>query len=555
MILTDNINLFWASTIIEVLVKNDITEFYISPGSRSTPLVVAVAKNSKANSYIVYDERSAGFSALGSAKNSGKAAALICTSGSALSHYYPAIIEAEASGIPMIILSADRPAEMHNVGANQTTQQIGIFDAHAGLNLNIEAPFSDSSRNNLSQKDIISISSQIVDHTLNSDNKIVHLNIQFREPLAPSKQDFDDNVDELKDLIKETKSLKVFDHKNIIDELKEAKNPLIILANSNCKIPDLSSSNIPVFADINSNYKSQSIDHFDQILLSEKFKNEKPDHVLIIGAFIVSKRLLQYLESCSCPIIGINDLGINYNPNSNLRDVIKSDPSDLLQAISNIKKDNTDWIQKWERANSSIQTEIRNFDEFSEIKIVKHIFEQLDGQQVFISNSMPIRTSDMYAINTNNTVFSSRGVSGIDGNISTSIGIYNSSGQKTYVLIGDLAFIHDLNSLTRLDKANIKIILFNNGGGGIFNFLPIAKYDDVFEEFFETPHNHNFELSCKNFGVEYFQASDNKSFSDQFDMFSNSNNSSVFEIKLDRRENFNHYKTLQQKIKSILDEL
>ncbi|MDC1067938.1 2-succinyl-5-enolpyruvyl-6-hydroxy-3-cyclohexene-1-carboxylic-acid synthase [Candidatus Kapabacteria bacterium] len=556
MIIKDNINLFWASVIVEELIRNNITQFYVSPGSRSTPFVIAITRNINTKCKIVYDERSAAFQAIGYAKSSGKAAVLICTSGSAVTHYYPAIIEAEATGIPLLIFSSDRPIELQNTGANQTINQTNIFNNHVNYFQNIDTP-SES----VKIEYLLSLLNYCINVSQFPKKGGVHLNFRFREPLEPTKAYLSDSyIDSIADWENSKTIFKQYNNpifNSHLNDLKNnilnAKKPLIIVGRVGVEIN--LPINIPVFNDVQSNviFSDNVINYYDNILLSKSISDNKPDLVIIIGDAVISKRLMKYINSAETNIISVMDRITNYDPDSNISKSYLSNYNQFEKLMIDINLKSTKWLEYWISNNSIVKDVLNDFNEFSEIYFSKMILQKLSDATIFISNSTPVRSFDMYAVNKSNVIYSNRGASGIDGIISTTIGISDGTNDFVYLVIGDLAFIHDLNSLTNIMKSKVKIILYNNNGGGIFNFLPIAKHEDVFTENFITPHTYSFDNIAKNFDIPYCFADNSVDFDKQLNHVINSDSPLLFEIRYDNKKNHQYYNNIQKTIKDKLN--
>ena len=557
MILKNNINSLWGSIIIEELCRNGNTQFYISPGSRSTPLTFAVSKNSKANYKIIYDERSAAFHALAFAKASGKAAVLICTSGSAMSNYFPALVEAKQGNHPMIVLSADRPSELQNTGANQTMDQVDFYGKHVKKSLNFEAP-SDN-------EDLTQLLSNIDDLIYLSHSGMmgpVHINIRFREPLAPQNQKFNNSsLKNIENWIKGTDLYKNHDQsdfefdniESLIEEITTMKS-IVFFADTRKENLEINNSNQIVFNDVQSNIQwdesSSVINYFDQILLTEDSFNNKAELVVIVGRNTVSKRFLKYISSPKTKIYTLNEDDYKFDPEILVSNRIKTDLEKFVVSLNKIENKNQDWLNHWIGKNSELSFYLSTLEtELSELKLATEFDEYFQNENVYISSSMPIRFMDMYNSKSENKFYSNRSLSGIDGVVSSAIGFAEGKKKNIYLIIGDLALIHDLNALSTLRNSpiNLKIILVNNKGGGIFNFLPIADYEG-FTEFFETPHEFNFKEISKQFMDRYFYLNNTKKFQNVLANFKEFEGNALLEIEVDIKENFNIYKEIQEEI-------
>ena len=555
MILKNNINIFWASLIIEELIRCGVGKFFISPGSRSTPLTVSVAKNTKAKSKIVFDERSAAFQALGFSKVSGKPAVLICTSGSAAANYYPAIIEAERSNIPLIVISADRPPELQNSGANQTFDQQNLYGQHVLEFLNLTPP-----NTNVQIGSLLSNIDNLFYKSFNLKGP-VHLNCMYREPLAPINQEFELNdipSDWEKGLLPYSITKKA-DSKISIDSISnefKGKKTLVIIGEIGLSNKEINDPSVPILKDIQANIQTPSnstIYYYDQILLLENIQRLKPEKVILIGRNIVSKRLLKFIGDCD--ITHFIDLDYKYDPEFRVKIKYISDYRDSINLVQKLEAD-PGFLNDWKTIDDRIDKELSDFNEveLSEYYLCKKLQENLQEAVFYISSSMPIRFMDMYFKQKNGQLFfSNRGVSGIDGVISSAIGAAEYLDKTVYLIIGDLAFYHDLNALLalKMSDSKLKIILINNKGGGIFRFLPISKSEDVFEDYFVTPHNFEFSDIIKQNFNNVNQISKKEEFDDAFNEFNKDFESSLLEIITDNKLNYEQYQKIQSKIKEI----
>ncbi len=539
-IFMNTLNTYWSSLVIEELVRNGINHFVISPGARSTPLVSATALHKKTKCYVAYDERGAGFYALGYAKAMGKPAVLISTSGTAPANYFPAVIEAYQENIPMIILSADRPIELQDCGANQTINQSNLFGNYTQWTFNFPCP------------DIV-IPPEFVLTTMNqacakSEIGPVHLNFMFREPLTPIMEKI---PAQYRQNIKKWESQKTpfttYHSPNIciskenIDyiskKLKNSKKCLISVGTLYSKkdqedvLKLIKKLDCPVYADITSGLRltecgTNIIKHFDQELLSEKFNHFiAPDLLLHIGGKITSKRFSQFFNLNRPQYYFV----INHH-NNRLDDIhivthqFQSNISSFCKKLkSKVTKFNNEYLTTFQNLAKKTQVIIENNcnkqNNFNEVFISREISKNINEKQaLFLSNSMPIRDMELYSVEKKSLVQtgSNRGVSGIDGIISTSAGYAKGINKTTTLLIGDIAFIHDINALSSLSKTQIPliIVLINNKGGGIFNFLPISEHKDICKEFFITPHNYDFCGACKTFQIPYHKANSKQEFTE-----------------------------------------
>ncbi|MGA9292829.1 MAG: 2-succinyl-5-enolpyruvyl-6-hydroxy-3-cyclohexene-1-carboxylic-acid synthase [Ignavibacteriaceae bacterium] len=587
-----NRNILWTETFVKELSSAGVKYACISPGSRNTPLTLAFANNKKIKSFVHIDERSCAFFGLGLAKSSRSPVVLVSTSGTATAELYPAIIEAYQQRIPLIVCTADRPPELLDCGANQTINQNNLYKNHIRWFLDVGLPEPITRR----IKHIKVVARRAVYESLIRSKGPVHLNFPFRKPFEPDAYT-DDVGQEILDLANELSFDKEEffkeDEKNISNEkwfieifnhLKNYEKGLIIAGPENYdpafnkKCQELSQElGYPILADgasqlrFGSHNKKNVLSNFEGFLRSEFFiNNNKPDIILQFGRTITSKTLDIYLEKCSASRFMINEFGDWFDPSNKATAAVSCKPfifcEKMLEIIYSEKIDRkiNGWLSLFieaEKISDSIKDEIINeSDSINEARIVTEIINNLpENSHVMISNSMPIRDFDYFAGNTNKNIaiYNNRGASGIDGIISTALGIAADHNKPAFLITGDLAFYYDLNGLLAAKKYSIPliIILINNNGGGIFEVLPISKYKDVFNEFFLAPHFLDFSYFVKGYGGNYFSIEDWESFHKEFQSALNRNNFSVLEIKTDAAKSLELRKKYWHEIEKQLMQL
>ncbi len=582
---TENLNILWASLIVEELVRQNIDLFCISPGSRSTPLTVAVARHHQAKSRIFYDERAAAYFAVGYARATGKVAPLIATSGTAMANYLPAVVEASADFVPMLILSADRPPELRQTGANQTIIQPDIYGNYVRWQFDLPCPDE-----MIPPSMVLTTVDQACYRAHRSPAGPVHLNCMFREPLAPIPKEIPSNyLDSIQPWLHNqypfteySKEGSFFDPnsdlmKRITGILEKTQNGLIVFGQLRTTEERVQAVQLaerihwPVFADVTSGLRltkelSNQLVHFDLLLLSERFKQDlKPETILHIGRQIISKRFLQFVEKYPPEnYILVRDDPERYDPFHGITLRLEADVAKFCHWIAENSQNISDekWVKSLlkvsQRAQQIIKDVLKKNSKLNEPEIARIIARNLPGNwSLFLANSLPIREVDMFASLEGQIVpvISNRGASGIDGNIATACGYATGSHRPVTLLIGDLAFLHDLNSLMLISSLPqpIVIVLLNNQGGGIFSFLPIAQFDSVFEKYFATPHNYSFEYAARMFGIEYTSPKDLPEFSRIYRRAISKGRSIVIEVRTHRDENFKLHQLIQQAIVKGLD--
>ncbi|MGA1867342.1 MAG: 2-succinyl-5-enolpyruvyl-6-hydroxy-3-cyclohexene-1-carboxylic-acid synthase [bacterium] len=571
-------NILWASLIIEELIRNKIHYFCISSGSRSAPLTVAVARNPKATSIIWRDERGAAFHALGYARATGIPAVVICTSGTAGANYLPAIIEASVSNCPLLIISADRPPELRQTGANQTIEQFDIFDGY--VRWKFELPCPDET---IAPEMVLTTIDQAIYRSRRLPAGPVYINCMFREPLVPIDNPMKPRYSA--HLAQWEESQAPFTHYHyplltpsedaiqaVADICNNTKRGIMVIGplspqtNREKVFQLIKSLNWAIFTDITSGFRvgherENFVSYFDQILLTpEGYNSYSPDTVLHIGGQITSKRLLEYLMVQ--PIkeyIIVKDHPLRHDPLHRATMRIETDIVSfctlLLPHLTSDKDSHwqNEWVLRSRRIQGIIDDYFNQHQTISEPGVAYHIAKTIpENNGLFLGNSMAIRDMDMYAAISGRPVVvtANRGASGIEGLIATASGFMVGLDAPVTAILGDISFLHDLSSLSQLTSLPQKliIVILNNHGGGIFSFLPIAQCDDVFEPYFGTPHKFSFGLCAKNFNVHYYQPKTMVSFLEDYKRALNEEQSSIVEINTNRKDNWDLHQALQNTI-------
>jgi len=455
---------------------------------------------------------------------------LICTSGTALANYYPAVIEAKESGVPMIIISADRPPALRGIGSSQTIDQLNIFGNRALYFHEVGEPtgaLSDIKR-------IHSLGQQAIDIATYRGGA-VHINYPFRKPLEPSKERLNKQIQlsekQFKDHIKSENAItRRVSHLNptILSLMTASKKPVILCGPSDParslqrlvrKTGDL--LNAPIIAEPGSSisYQDEDINRYEQFLRNpEHLSDLKPDLILRFGDQPFTKSLLMALDSWS------DVLTIHFNTKEAMQDhQLSVDYHVHCESIDDFdyseieKKTASEWFSKWKKLDQKSQSVLKNElsaeTKLTDGHIFHHISSSLDENwNIMLSNSFPARDMALFG-NHRKDQFVNRGAAGIDGIISTAIGQHIAGNQPTCCMIGDLAFLHDSNALLSLNKMKhpFVVVVVNNGGGTIFRMLPVAKMnhnvdsEDLFKTYFETPQQTNLKKLAKANGIEFIR--------------------------------------------------
>jgi len=524
-----NNNFAYARAFAKTVIKLGLRYVCISPGSRNTPLALAFAREKKLKKLIILDERSSAFYALGLARKTAKPVAIITTSGTAVAELYPAVAEAYNSHVPLLLLTADRPPELHGAGANQTITQENIFEKNITACFNAGLPAT----NKKSLKKIVNIARNAYSKACEGP---VHVNFPFRKPLEPFSFNARLDTKFLDSLINSTAIFTASENKNlpqlnsILKKISRAKKILIFSGGGNFEkrfghelLKFARKIGAPIIADAYSPLKFMA-SATSEILVNTAsicYGNKKhlfyeSDLLLHFGNAPTASSLLDFYRTLPAEKIAIDRYGELHDPSRTVSKILKINPLFFLQRITHaIEPKEKEWSRKIliqeNKAENFKERFLKTMPFNFEGKLIYEILKKIpDSANVFVSNSMPIRDLDYFAprFKKNITIFSNRGVSGIDGIISTAGGIAYASKNPTFLITGDLAFLHDLNGLATLRKYNINLTIFliNNNGGGIFRLLPIAREEKDFEEIFLTPHNLNFEKIANAFSLDYYLA-------------------------------------------------
>ncbi|WP_243472216.1 2-succinyl-5-enolpyruvyl-6-hydroxy-3-cyclohexene-1-carboxylic-acid synthase [Winogradskyella sp. MH6] len=549
-----------SQTVVTLCKTHNVKHIIISPGSRNAPLTIGFTHDEFFNCYSIVDERCAAFFALGIAQQLQEPVALVCTSGSALLNYYPAISEAYYSNIPLLVLSADRPKHLIDVGDGQTIKQKNVYGEHvlysANLKLDLkdkeqkstddELPIMRSIENKLErflglQKDIQSHNeSEIHDAITISRLKSgpVHINVPFDEPLYETVDELSINPKPFS-IADRTEKIDDFEIKSLLDVWHSAKRKMILVGvlqpNSIEEqwLRELADDDsILVFTETTSNLHHPDffpgIDKMIAPLNEEEFQSLQPDILLTFGGMIVSKKIKAFLRQYKPEDHWHVDL---FNANDTffcLDKHIKLTPNTFLktflpQVTHHTKSDyKTNWL-KVRQKRRKLQDDYLKTIPFSDFTVFNTLLKSVPKQsQLQLGNSSAIRYAQLFQLRKNIAVFCNRGTSGIDGSTSTAIGAALANTQRTTFITGDLSFFYDSNALwNNYIPKNFRIIVINNEGGGIFRILPGHKNTENFDTYFETKHHLTAKQLCEMYGFEYSIASDEKSLDEALEKFYN----------------------------------
>ncbi len=506
-----------AQSIIQICAAKGIENIVISPGSRNAPLTIGFANNPFFKSYSIADERSAAFFALGIAQQTKKPVAVVCTSGSALLNYYPAFAEAFYSQIPLVVISADRPQTKIDIGDGQTIRQENVFENHSLYNANLteEASVQNDLKIN-----------EAIDYAQYKKGP-VHINAPFEEPLYETVSEFTVDV-KLENFNNLQPHDGLVDLEDYATMWNNASRKLILVGvnDPNSLDEDLISKlandhSVVVMTEMTSNLNHPSfISNIDTIITPftiEDFEELRPEILITFGGMIVSKRIKAFLRKYKPNHHWHLDQLRAYDTFDALTKHFEGSPNHFFRALLPAAKPiESDYSKKFDTIREIRKDRHQAYlskTAFSDFLAFDIIIKSLPkNSQLQMSNSSAIRYAQLFSIDPSIEVFCNRGTSGIDGSTSTAIGAATASAKKTVFITGDISFFYDNNALWNSYIPNdFKIILINNGGGGIFRILPGHEETAVFNTYFETSHCLTAEHLAKMHGLNYRIASDEKS--------------------------------------------
>lgn len=553
----------WGRTIVDELARSGVTDVCVAPGSRSTPLTVAFADHDSITVHSHLDERSAAFYALGRAKRTGAPTPLVCTSGTAAANFHPAVIEASQSRVPMLVLTADRPAELRDSGANQTIDQTKLYGDAVRSYRELPEPAPEERR----LRSIRTTVCRAFAETTGNPAGPVHLNAPFAKPLEPTE--IDDMPADLAErfplaaegrdgpfvsMTKGVSALPTDARRRLAEPIEDAERGLIVAGPSDSldgeSIRDLGrSTGFPILADPLSGVRfghdesdeTAVIGGYDSWLAAVDWPD--PDLVLRFGASPTSKTLRSYFRDAGARQLLVDPAGEWREATFSATDLVVADGTELARALATDLGSGSSaregWRERFERAERCYWELIDGeVDDLFEGAVLERVFRDApDPATIFVSNSMPIRDADRFARprEADLTVLGNRGASGIDGITSSALGAGSATEDPLVLVTGDLAYYHDMNGLLALSRCGVDatVVLLNNDGGGIFHMLPIKGFEPPFTDQFKTPHGLDFAPTADLYGFEFVRTDSLSGFGDAYDASLSSPGTQVIEVSTD----------------------
>jgi 2-succinyl-5-enolpyruvyl-6-hydroxy-3-cyclohexene-1-carboxylate synthase len=525
---------------MEVLARLGIQTVITSPGSRSTALTVAAVRNPRIEALSILDERSAAFYALGLAKSTSRPVALVCTSGSAAANYWPAVVEASMGGTPLLLLTADRPPELRNCSSGQTIDQCKLYGDYVRHFAELSLPQA--------SPDMLAYLRQTLVHavhiSLSANAGPVHLNFPFRDPLAPDSESSESVVDaetlEVASTVI-TRPCEVVPLGSVIDmvaleRLSSHTKGIIVVGTENPRCGDQAFADAiamisdklgwPVIADAlnplrnHAEGKTLLITRYDAFLRDAHKADEiLPTAILQVGSLPTSKVLRAWLSSLDAVSFLLTSRPINTDPLHRIATPLYGDAQALAEHLQPQQVE-VNWGMQWSTIEketvNELDSRMLSIETIFEGKVACLLSKHLPvDTSVFLASSMSVRYAEYFweASSRGYSIFCNRGANGIDGTLSTALGVAH-GGKPSVLLTGDLAFLHDSNGLLAASqlKGSLTVVLINNNGGGIFEHLPISQINSSFEGFFATPQSVDLAKLCEAHGFHYEQIQDWDSF-------------------------------------------
>ena len=572
-------NLELASALVDQLAASGVRNAVICPGSRSTPLAVSFASHPEIQSWVLIDERSAAFFALGMARQLSAPVAILSTSGTAAANFLPAVVEARLSRIPLLVLTADRPPELRDWGAAQTIDQIQLFGSHVKWFVDMPVPITDDAL----VRHARATATRAVQLSRADPAGPVHLNLPFREPLLPADvRPFlvprAHSGSERNDELTAPRSPRQWiGDSAALDELASqiVREPHGIIVCGPGEAPGLAvaasalsaASGYPVLADPLSGVRFGPhdrrgiIDAYDPFLRDQETADAlQPDVVIRVGALPTSKPLQQFLLARPARVQVVIDAGAPRDPSHLATGYIIADPATTLEnltdRIANVGGPvNRGWRDIWKEVDqttgATIECALDREEGSFEGRAVAEVAALLpDGATLVVGNSMPIRDVDAFVRGDPRRlrIVGNRGANGIDGVVSTALGAAAVADGPVVLIVGDLSFFHDLNGMFAATKFDLDatVVVLNNDGGGIFSFLPQAEQLDAttFEELFGTPTGLDVAAAARLFGASHARPADWAAFRHEICRAMQGPGLSVVELQTDRNHNVTQHRSV-----------
>ena len=574
-----NRNTLWGRVLVDELAAAGLGSVCLSPGSRSTPLTVAFAEHPDIEVYSHLDERSSAFFALGRGRRTGEVTGVVCTSGTAAANFHPAVLEASENRVPLLLLTADRPPELHDSGANQTTRQERLYGGAVRSYRTLPEPEADDRK----LRSVRVAASRAVRDAAETPRGPVHLNVPFRKPLEPTEVpgDVPENFETdaplavggregpFVETTTGTTRLADDDVARIAGVLDDASRALLVCGPSDGPTPSTDAvrqftdaTGVPVLADPLSGHRfgehvadTTVCGGYDSYLDGPDWPD--PEVVVRTGFSPTSKVLRTYLAATDARQFVVDPAGDWPEAEFTATDHVVADPSTLLSDLAAAISSPVDatYRERFADAETRYWKLVREAcdEERFEGAILHDVAARCpDPTTLFVSNSMPVRDLDRFGRPREAALsaYGNRGVSGIDGVTSTALGAGSAADDPLVLVTGDIAYYHDMNGLLALGRCEVDatVVLVNNDGGGIFHVLPIEEFDPPFTEQFRTPHGLDFEATGDLYDLSFERVTGREAFCAAFDASVGTDGTTVIEVQTDGERSHRFRERLQDRV-------
>ncbi len=564
-LVAENVNYLWAQLLFGEWARLGLAEAIVCPGSRSSPLAIAAARTAGLGVVSVTDERCAGFIALGSAKRSGRPVVVVTTSGTAVANLLPSAVEASMAAVPILLVTADRPSELRDCGANQAIDQTRIFGGYSRWSFELPAPSID-----VDPAFVLSTADEAWVRAGGPIPGPVHLNCAFREPLAPSAGLLPELSPRLRAWARGHAPFRsepascVAAPGGASEATTDDLRVLVLAGDGSSDAAAIAASlGAPLVADATASGPAERVACADVVVaaladercaaLAERLL---PDVAVRLGGAIASKRLAQL--AADTPRLLVERRVARQDERHAATEVLPANPAEALRGWAADREFAALWRQVGAIADRAVEKAVAATRELTEPFVARQLPRHGRGGLLVVGSSMPIRDVDMFQPldATVRRVLANRGASGIDGLVSTAVGAAL-DGTPTTLLLGDLSLLHDLGGLgnVRLAKAPLHVVVVNNDGGGIFHFLPLASEPAAsqhFEQLFGTPHGRTFRHAAAMFGLGYRKATSRAEASAAFAELDSAEGPLLVECVTDRATNVATHRAIQRAVADAL---
>jgi 2-succinyl-5-enolpyruvyl-6-hydroxy-3-cyclohexene-1-carboxylate synthase len=572
-----NRNTLWARALVDELAATGVDAVCVCPGSRSTPLTVALAEHDDIHVFSHLDERSAAFFALGRAKRTGRPTPVVSTSGTATANFHPAVVEANQARVPLLVLTADRPPELRDSGANQTVDQQRLYGDAVRHYRDLPEPEADDRK----LRSLRTAVCRAVGETTGANPGPVHLNAPFKKPLEPVDVPGDVPADFENEYplaasgrdgpfvgVQQGRATPPDATLSDLAETAENTDRGLIVAGPDDQFgldaaaaADLAdATGFPVLADPLSGLRfgqhvldAPVVGGYDGFLAADV---PDPEFVLRFGASPTSKPLRHYLRDADARQVVVDPAGGWREAEFTASDLVVADPTETAQGLAErADSGHTEWTDQIAALESRYWDVVDDFSPGALLEgdvVATAAREAPDPATLFVSNSMPVRDLDRFArpSETDITALGNRGASGVDGIMSTALGAGSATDDPLVLVTGDIAYYHDSNGLLALERCDVAatIVLVNNDGGGIFHMLPIEEFDPPFTGQFKTPHGLDFEPTGDVYDLEFVRVETLDDFEAAFSESLDSAGTQVIEVRTDAEASHRERERLEERV-------